>query len=276
LVGFTLFAAFGFTSEVISLIFWGRGQLILAGWIYAAYATFQTIGLILLTLSGADINIFAKRNKTPAFAFVFLYLIYTAFWALLLEPPTSNVFWIMALPFAYLLSRHQSVFDMQPTYPRFSELFALSLLLFNAANFLLIPIGIVVHPQHPVWPQYALACYVFASVVGMVVYYYHQLRTYQNLTIALYAAIYAYLLGYGGGDFLQRVLDHYVYQISNPFYAWLFGPVHIREWAPNAVIGPDPYTYRLPSFTLNAWNPTTSANGLCDLLPASYLPNTAY
>jgi hypothetical protein len=95
-------------------------------------ALLQTIGAMVVAATDADLDMFAKKHPRSTFAFALAWIvIYTGLRAL--TPPIQaidQVFWLPALPFAYLFLRFTPVLQMRDKiYPRFSDLLAYSLAL---------------------------------------------------------------------------------------------------------------------------------------------------
>jgi hypothetical protein len=110
----------------------GQTHLTLNGLLSLVEALLQTIGAMVVAASDADLDMFAKKHPRSVLTFALAWiLLYTGLAAL--APPIqaiSQVDWLAALPFAYLLLRFTPVLQMRDkSHPRFSDLLAYSLAL---------------------------------------------------------------------------------------------------------------------------------------------------
>jgi hypothetical protein len=157
----------------------GNKHLTLYGLLQLVEALLQTIGAMVVAATDADLDMFAKKHPRSAFTFALAWIVvYTGLAAL--APPVraiDQVYWLAALPFAYLLLRFTPVLKMSDkSYLRFSDLLAYSLALNMGTegvyNFLYgISNG---GPQgNPTWPVYFLGTlFVLGGTLVFGIYWY--------------------------------------------------------------------------------------------------------
>jgi hypothetical protein len=150
-----------------------------------------------------------------------------------LAPPIQaidQVYWLEALPFAYLLLRFTPVLQMRDkSYLRFSDLLAYSLALdlgsWGANAFLY---GIIyAGPQgNPTWPDYFLGTVlVLGGTLVFGIYWYF--RDNHSRRMAVSTTLYAYLLASGVCDLANLLVFQYALHIPNPLIEYSFPIIHI-------------------------------------------------
>jgi hypothetical protein len=140
----------------------GTTHQTLYGLLLMVDALLQTIGAMVVAASDADLDIFAKKNPRSALTFALAWIVaYTGLEAL--NPPVqaiSQLLWLKALPFAYLLLRFTPFLQMRDkSYPRFSDLLAYSLAVdLGTGGAIYFLLGITYDgPQgNLTWPDYLL------------------------------------------------------------------------------------------------------------------------
>jgi hypothetical protein len=210
----------------------GNTQRTLGGLLQLVEALLQTISAMVVAATDADLDIFAKKHPRSAFAFALAWiLLHTGLTAL--APPiqaTNQVYWLKALPCAYLLLRFTPVLQMRAKgYPRFWDLLAYSLALdignYGAYGFLyaIIYDG----PQgNPTWPIYFFG--TFQVLGGTLVYgIYWYFRDNYSRRMAVSTTLYAYLLTIGVCVLASHLLHQYALCVHIPLLEYAFPIIHI-------------------------------------------------
>jgi hypothetical protein len=169
----------------------------LGGQMDLATALLQTIGAMMVAATDADVDLFAKKHPRYVVAFALAWIVlYRGLSAL--TPPilvTSQLWWLDALPFVYLLLRFKAVLQMRDKrYPRFSDLVAYSLALdlgINGVNNFLYT-----NTKGQSEPK-VLSGTLYILSGGLVFGVYCYFRGTHARRLALSTTIYAYLLAFG-------------------------------------------------------------------------------
>jgi hypothetical protein len=192
----------------------GLTHLTLHGLLNLVEALLQTIGAMVVAATDADLDMFAKKHPRSALTFALAWLVLYIGLAALALPiqAIAQVFWLAALPFAYLLLRFTPVLQMRDkSYPRFSDLLAYSLALDLGTNgafeFLY---GIIYDgPQgNPICPDYLVGTFnVLGGTLVFGIYWYF--RDNYSRRMALSTTLYAYLLVFGVCRLTLNLVDQY-------------------------------------------------------------------
>jgi hypothetical protein len=210
----------------------GRGEkhLALYGLLLLVEALLQTIGAMVVAATDADLDLFAKTHPRPVVAFALAWILLYEGLAALVPPiqAINQVFWLPALPFAYLLLRCNPVLQMgDQSFPCFSDLLACSLALglcSNGAMNLLLA-STTVGPVRT-WPNNVVGTlYVIGSALVFGVYCYTR-GTYSR-RLALSTTLYTYLLAVGFGGLANRLVLQYAYGDPNSLIEYSFAIIHI-------------------------------------------------
>jgi hypothetical protein len=241
-----------------------RWYLALNGLLVLVAALLQTIGAMVVAAIDADLDMFAKKHPRSVFAFVLAWIVlYTSLNALTFPiRAIDHVFWLKALPFAYLVLRYTPVLQMRDSsYLRFSDLLAYSLALdlgSLGAYWFLYSI-IYDGPEGKItWPDYLLGTiYVLG---GTLVFGTHSrvattkspgpttsfrviahagvattvvgpgdvpCRDTHSRCVAVSTTLYTYLLTYGFCNLADRSVYQHAYGLSTPFIGFAFPIIHI-------------------------------------------------
>jgi hypothetical protein len=210
----------------------GSTHRTLFGLLSLVEALLQTIGAMLVAATDADLDMFAKKHPRSALAFALAWIVlYTGL--RVLTPPIqaiNQVYWLTALPFAYLLLRFTPVLQMRDkSHPRFSDLLACSLALdlggYGAYNFLY---GITyAGPQGNIaWPDYLFGTfYALGGTLVFGIYWYF--RDNYSRRMAVSATLYAYLLGFGVCTLAFFLVFQYALSYPAPLIQYAFAIIHI-------------------------------------------------
>jgi hypothetical protein len=208
----------------------GSKHLALYGLLQLAEALLQTIGAIVVAATDADLDLFAKKHPRYMVVFALAWIVlYEGLDALSLPIQAINqVFWLPALPFAYLLLRCNSVLQMRDqSCPRFSDLLAYSLALDigSYAAYVFLHANTIVGPvKH--WPLNAVGTiFVLGGVLVFGVYW--CFRGTHSRRMALSTMLYAYLLVFGFGDLAYLLVLQYAYGDPVFLIEYSFAIIHI-------------------------------------------------
>jgi hypothetical protein len=185
-------------------------------------ALLQTVGAMAVAASDIDIDLFAKRHPVCVLMFTISWVVIYQGASALASPiiAINQIFWIVAVPFAYLFLRFKPVLQMRnDDYPRFSDLFAYSLALDpisdSVFNFLYRDAYL-----ENVWALHGrgaanLDSFIYLLSGAFILGLYMYLRSRHSRHLALSTTLYAYLLTYTGewapsADSVDSVLDPYI------------------------------------------------------------------
>jgi hypothetical protein len=213
----------GGTIWVVSFVVWGVDHFAtsngethrsLYGLLTLVEALLQTIGAMVVAATDADLDMFAKKHPRSAFTFALAWIVlHTGLGAL--APPVqaiNQVYWLNALPFAYLLLRFTPVLQMRDKiYPRFSDLLACSLAL---------DIG-----SYGAYADFVFGVFVLGGTLVFGIYWHF--RDNYSRRMAVSTTLYAYLLAYGVCSLALNLVSQYAYSNPTPLIEYAFPIIHI-------------------------------------------------
>jgi hypothetical protein len=209
----------------------------LYGLLQLVQAVLQTVGAMVVATADADLDLFAKQHPCCVVAFALAWIVlYRGLEAL--PPPiiaVAQVYWLSALPFAYLLLRFTPVLQMRGNesycYPRFSDLLVWSLTLdlcssgvfnFLATNYF----GSPMWPANRMWPANLLST-VWILGGALVFGSYRYFRRAYSSRVALSNTLYVYLLAYGACDLVNLLVVQYAYDSPPSLIQYAFPIIHL-------------------------------------------------
>jgi hypothetical protein len=194
------------------------------------YQSSQVAGLIVMMAADVDANAYLRHRPQRVVAVFIMLLGYTAVHACTTPQPTSEVFWIQAIPLVYLLVRWKPIIKMKEGFPRFTELFVAFLVLDIAAvaAYELISLSNPSSDHSATSWVLPLHCgYRFFCILCNLTAYQLARRRGESLTLSLNAMLAVYNL-LEGADYVifESVIRNQ--EGSHVLTAtWLAGPIHI-------------------------------------------------
>jgi hypothetical protein len=233
LLGLGLFSG-SFLFDAVSSSFTATSDMVqLSGWFFLIFGIVSTAGLSLMTMADVDANMLIQQRPHAVVAAVLVLVLSFGLTACTQTPqPHSQIFWLPVLPFVYFACRYTAIMQMQPGFPKFTEVFLVVLALDIASQGiwgLLVPLG------SPYWVNSLFSGVELCAAASLAFFIFYFAPPYGSHTVQFHMTVYAYLFIFGVAQLVFQIMVVSVYDLAENEYdfltipAWLFGPLHILQ-----------------------------------------------
>jgi hypothetical protein len=195
-------------------------------WTDIAWATCQTVGLVVMTLADVDVNRYLATNPVRLTLLLLIWAGYYLFMAIFV--PAGHGFALAFFPFCYLALRFEPVVHMHQGHLRLTEIFTLILaldLIAFAFGLMVIDAIEFLHITPP-WPGIVVMG-IFGPASMLFVHRWSRQTRKESHTISFNTTVFVYLFSLGAGVLVECAWFLGSDDVYLPVGVWAIGVVHL-------------------------------------------------